>query len=130
MATTQLTSGTISSSGTFTLPDTDWETVPAHPSLMEGPFGHWYHDAGHFTRTIQHGNCIVQVLCIEASYQWDTVEWTRISGAEDPDGYPAALGDPGTIVRVISKRSTIDSTRMRYSETCTAGVLWEQELDE
>ena len=124
MATTQLTSGTISSSGTFTLPNTDWETVPAHPSLHEGPFGHWYHDAGHFTRTIQHGNCIVQVLCIEASYQWDTVEWTRISGAEDPDGYPAALGDPGaTKCAIASAREyRCIATANGVTDTASAGA--------
>lgn len=74
-------------------------------------------------------------LTRRAHYQ-RTVEWTWLGHPDlevgsyvnvDFDG----LGlDPGTIVRVISKRSTIDSTRMRYSETCTAGVLWEQELDE
>jgi len=124
MAITQQTSGDIGSYGTFTLPNTDWETVPAHPSLLEGPFGHWYHDAGHFTRTIQHGNCIVQVLCIEASYQWDTVEWTRISGAEDPDGYPAALGDPGaTKCAIASAREyRCIATANGVTDTASAGA--------
>lgn len=124
MATTQQTSGDIGSYGTFTLPNTDWETVPAHPSLLEGPFGHWYHDAGHFTRTVQHGAATVQVICIEAGYQWDATQWTRTSGSEDPDGYPAALGNPGsTKCAIASAReyrcvATVDGT----TDTASAGA--------
>lgn len=93
MATTQLTSGSITSSGTFTLPDTDWETIPGMSGGAIAPAtGSWHHGVGDFTRTVQHGNCTVQVLCIEAGYQWDGSSWTRTSGSEDPAGYPAALG--------------------------------------
>lgn len=93
MATTQLTSGSINSSGTFTFPDTDWETIPGMSGGAIAPAtGSWHHVVGDFTRTVQHGNCTVQVLCIEAGYQWDGSSWTRTSGSEDPAGYPAALG--------------------------------------
>jgi hypothetical protein len=93
MAITQQTSGTISSYGTFTLPDTDWETIPGMSGSPVAPAtGSWHHVVGDFTRTVQHGNCTVQVLCIQATYQWDGASWSRVSGAEDPAGYPAALG--------------------------------------
>ena len=65
MATTQLTSGSITSSGTFTFPDTDWETIPGMSGGAIAPAtGSWHHVGGDFTRTVQHGNCTVQVLCI------------------------------------------------------------------
>jgi len=93
MAITQQTSGSITSSGTFTFPDADWETIPGMSGGAIAPAtGSWHHVVGDFTRTVQHGNCTVQVLCIQATYQWDGTSWSRVSGSEDPAGYPAALG--------------------------------------
>lgn len=96
MATTQLTSGTISVSGTLPVLNPGWHVWTAGSAGYPIEV-HFDHPDSHYTQIVSLGAASVRLEAVSARYEWDTVllQWHEVGGmGSSIPGYPAAFSDP------------------------------------